>query len=192
MLGRSEVQGDFTFAEINDAALRKAALANAGTDYDGTVGNVGAVWQMGKAARPKFAVVSHDVGDSKFKAHGKGHENVVQKESLSAAFSVSPEIHRSAWFNFCVQGDDLTEGSTSMEKKMRGAMELTLGEHYGSRGIAGLRVGYASAGASYGLNFNIGMLEFAASSYAVDIGTANNTIIERRYSGIFTANVGEF
>ena len=169
-----------------------AALKRESHGYQGTSGDVGATWQMGKVAKPKFAVVAHDVGDTRFKADSADTATVVQKESLSAAFALSPEINRSAAFHFVLQGNDLTENSTSMEKKMRVGMELTLGAQNAHRPVFGLRAGYASAGASYGMNFDLGMLEFAASSYAVDIGTANNTVIERRYSATFAANIGEF
>ena len=191
-LNRTEVEGDFSFDEINDPTLRKAALKRESHGYQGTSGDVGATWQMGKVAKPKFAVVAHDVGDTRFKADSADTATVVQKESLSAAFALSPEINRSAAFHFVLQGNDLTENSTSMEKKMRVGMELTLGAQNAHRPVFGLRAGYASAGASYGMNFDLGMLEFAASSYAVDIGTANNTVIERRYSATFAANIGEF
>jgi hypothetical protein len=191
-LSRTEIKNDFSFEEINDPALRKEALKRDRDRYRGASGNLGVTWQMSKVARPKFSVVAHDVGDTKFKTSSSEGTNVIQKESLSAAFGLSPQLGRSAWFDFCLQGDDLTESDTSMEKKMRVAMELSIGEQYGHRSIMGFRAGYASAGSSYGMHLNMGMLEFSASSYAVDIGTANNSLIERRFSAIFAANIGEY
>ena len=103
-------------------------------------------------------------------------------------FSLSPRLGKRGAFNFIVEGQYLTEKDVALNKKFRTAMEVTLGG-FGSEGVVGARAGYNLAGASFGLNLNLGLVQFEAASLAEDIGTDNFHFVERRNVAVFSVNV---
>jgi hypothetical protein len=192
-LTREEIATDLTFAQIDSPDLRKQALKQQQKTYAGTAANVGLSWQLARAAKPTFSLVSHNVGATKYKLK-KSKEpatNIIEKESISLAFGLSPQLGKNAYLNFVIQGDELDHHDIAIEKKLKTSLELTLGKGFGYYSLLGLRAGYNAAGVSAGASLHIGMISLEVASYAVDLATDNHRTIERRTAAIFNANIAK-
>ncbi len=188
-LSRTEIEGDLAFGDFVDPELRKTALSQNTKHYSGTASTAGMIWRITpKAGNPKLSMVARNIGDTTYKS-SDGGEPVVVKEDLSMAFTLSPRLGKWGYFSWTIEGSKLTDPATAVAKKAKTGLELTFGSLFGSSSIFGLRAGGNSAGASFGAHLNFGLLGFQAASYAEDIGTDNNRVIERRYLAMFGINV---
>ena len=71
-------------------------------------------------------------------------------------------------------------------------MEFNLGQKLGAFAGMSLRAGYNSAGVSYGLGGNLGILSLNVTSFSENVGLDNASIIEERYVVNFGINVADF
>lgn len=188
-LERTTIDADLTFGQVVDPISRKEALSDAKSSYAGTAANVGMLWQISEKGKPSIALVSRNSGDTVFAAKDAGQEDIVIKENLAMAFSVSPQLGKWGFFNFTIEAEHLNDPEIAVEKKMKAGMELTVGGLFGNESGFGIRSGYNSAGASYGIHANLGLVGVQVSSFAEDIGVENKELIERRYVGIVSVNV---
>jgi hypothetical protein len=187
---RSEVDGMFTYDEINSPELRKAATAERTTKSTALGHNAGFVWRMGKKAAPTFGVAMKNVGGTEFKSQDDT-ESVKLEQDLSAGFSLSPSVGKTGAFHFSLQADRLSDADVSMVKKYRVGLELSLGGR-GSYALFALRAGYNDAGASAGTTLSLGLIGLDAAMQSVDIGAGNHKVVERRVTGSIYVNVAEF
>jgi len=194
LVQRSQLDGSFSYNDLVRSDDRKANLKPNLLKYTGTQTNIGMIWKLGKWGRPALALVNKNAGGSRFSMRGDKNgvdpslHRIVEKENLTMGFSLSPRIGKTGAFNFIIEGQHLTDKEVALNKKFRTAMEMTLGG-FGSEGIFGVRAGYNLAGASFGLNLNLGLVQFEAASHAEDIGTGNRHFVERRNVAVFSVNV---
>jgi hypothetical protein len=119
-------------------------------------------------------------------------DEIVYRRNTTIGFSVSPQIGKSSHINWVLEATHLDEKDKALHKKMRTGLEYNIWGATGSYAGVSLRAGYNSAGGSAGAYLNLGIINFEASSYAVDIGVDNKKVIERRMTGTVGINVGEF
>lgn len=189
---RKDTAGEFDWADINDPERRKTTLDDNSTTYSGFVKQMGVSWRLGKTALPTLSIVARDVGNTEWKAVKGDGESYVEMEEKIIGFSLTPQLGKWGYLNWVVEAGGLGNSDVAMTKKFRSGLELTFGERYGSDAFFALRAGANAAGASYGMGFNVGLLNIQAANYAEDVGIANKRVIERRTVGIIRINVGEF
>ena len=73
---------------------------------------------------------------------------------------------------------------------MRTGLEFNF-DGFGTESLLAIQSGYNSAGASGGISVNLGILQLAVASEAVDIGLGNNSVLERRSVATLTVNISE-
>jgi len=188
-LKREVITADLPFSSIVDPTTRKETFREYKKSYNGLDGNVGIIWRIAENAKPSLAVVARHVGKTKFVSAEDSSEVQEVPQNLVVGFSVSPRLGKFGYVNFLIEADKLEEKDTAIEKKVRTGLELTLGSLFGNNSVFGLKGGYSSAGASYGIQANIGLLGVQASSFAEDIGIDNQKVIERRYVATISVNV---
>lgn len=187
--------GSFDYLDISNITDRVKLISDNSASYSGISTNVGMIWVLSNKARPAIAIAARDVGDTKYKA-GSIPETASEtlrssynkKEDLTVGFSISPPVGKTGAFNLLLEGGKLTNYDISLAKKLRAGLELNLGG-FGSEAIFGLRTGFSQAGVSGGLSLNIGLIQIEAASLALDIGSDNNRVIERRNTAIVSINV---
>lgn len=189
---RKDTAGTFDWADINDPDRRKSTLNSNSTTYTGFVKQMGVSWRLAKTALPTLAIVARDAGDTEWKASKGSGEDYVEKEEKIIGFSLSPQLGKWGYLNWVVEAGGLGDSDVAMTKKFRSGLEMAFGDRYGSDAAFALRAGVNNAGGSYGLGFNVGLINIQAANYAEDIGIANKRVIERRTVGIIRINVGEF
>ena len=191
---RSQLKGDFAYNDLVRSEDRKANLSPNMKRYSGVAGNLGMIWKLGNYGRPALALVNKNVGGARYNLSGDKSQTdpeehrIVDPENLTIGFSLSPEVGKNGAFNFIIEGQNLTQKEVALNKKFRTAVELNLGG-FGSEAVFGVRAGYNLAGASFGLNLNLGLVQFEAASHAEDIGTGNLHVAERRNVAVFSVNV---
>ena len=114
------------------------------------------------------------------------------QEDLALGFGLAPALGKFGRLNLGLEAGALTNKEVSGSKKLRSSVELTIGSSEGSRSLLGLRAGGTSAGVSYGLHLNLGLLAFEVASQAIDVGLDNEKLIERRLSGTVYIDVASF
>ncbi len=119
-------------------------------------------------------------------------EEIVYRRNTTIGFSLSPPLGKSSHINWVIEATHLDEKDMAMDKKLRTGLEYNIWGATGSYAAVSLRAGYNSAGGSAGAYLNLGIINFEASSYAIDIGVDNKKVIERRMTGTIGINVGEF
>ncbi|MCB9228338.1 MAG: hypothetical protein H6618_01865 [Deltaproteobacteria bacterium] len=191
---RNQLKGDFAYDDLVRSEDRKSTLTPALRKYQGVSGNLGMIWKLGKYGRPALSLVNKNVGGARYHLKNdpagvlNDEKTIVDPENLTMGFSLSPYLGRSGAFNFIIEGHHLTDKQVALNKKFRTAAELNFGG-FGSEAVLGLRTGYNLAGASYGLNLNLGLIQFEVASHAEDIGTGNYHVVERRNVGVISVNV---
>lgn len=191
-LQREETKGAFDYVSIDNRDLRRNLIKDNKKKYRGSASNVGLIWKIADKAMPTLGIVARDIGDTRYDSSEDGVDTIIVEEDISISFSVSPRIKKWMYLNFSIEGSDLTDHDTSLQKKLKTGLELTFGRNWGYRALAGIRTGYNNAGVSYGIFANIGLIGIQASSHAVDIGIDNDRLIERRTSAVFSVNIGEY
>lgn len=187
-----EHKGQFTYGEIANPEIRPSLLAESRATYRGLSSNIGALWRLSKNYRPTVAIVGRNIGTSRYEPSSKDNEAIVVKENILLAFSISPKLGKWGYYSFTLEADKLSDDNTSIEKKVRMGMELTMGKRFGGLSGLGLKLGFNSAGVSGGMRINLGLMGLQLSSYGVDIGDENKKLIERRNIGMVSINLGEY
>ena len=189
---RSDLKGTFAYEDLSDVQRRKQVIKDNTTAYSGIGQNIGVNWRMGKTASPTLGIAMQDVGDTAFRAKTTGASTVVQKQSLSAGFAVSPMIGKWGTLNVTTGADRLLASEVSLVKKYHLGCELTSANGAGSYTSFAVRAGYNDAGASGGASLNLGLIGFDAGLNSVDIGVDNEKVIEHRYVGTIYVNIADF
>jgi hypothetical protein len=181
-----------SYLDVINTDRRKQLLKDDSTKWTGVSTNVGLMWNFAKQWRPTLGIVARDVGNSNYKAAGPVAEGASSKllieQDLTTGFSISPELGKQGTVNFIIEGHHLTAKEMSLHKKFRTGLEINFGG-FGSNSTVGVRGGYNSAGASYGVNFNLGLIQLEAASEAIDIGINNLSVAERRNVAVFSVNL---
>ncbi|MBI2602797.1 MAG: hypothetical protein HYW48_07065 [Deltaproteobacteria bacterium] len=187
--------GSFDYLEISNITDRVQLISDNSASYSGISTNVGMIWVLSDKGRPAIGIVARDVGDTKYKGTDipeSASENQAasynKKEDLSVGFSISPPVGKQGAFNLLLEGGKLTNYDIALAKKLKAGLELNLGG-FGSEANFGLRTGFSQAGVSGGLSLNVGLVQIEAASLAVDIGSENNSVVERRNVAILSINV---
>lgn len=208
-----DLKGQLNYSELIDTESRKNVFKDHSNNYEALGHNIGIVWQVAKKASPRFSLVMTDLEDTKLKLKGEPKEDVNSSSTSSTAtttsvfdstpqplfqqnntlgFSISPQINKSSHINWVVEMTQIGLNDVSILKKFRSGLEYNLFGGTGSYAKLSARAGINNAGYSMGLMCNLGLINFEASSYAVDIGDNDSRMIERRFSGTVGINVGDF
>lgn len=179
-LNRTETKGSFTLADINDPDDRKHAFREVQRHYEGLPVNVGSLWAGPYSWHPSVSLVARNVTGTTYKAKEFDTPNYKAAEDLTLGLAVAPELDGAGLLHIVLEAGDLTQKSVKFGDKMRFGTELTLGDAFGGEAGFSLRVGYRMAGPSFGIGFNLGILGLQAASFAEDIGTDNQRVVERR------------
>jgi hypothetical protein len=181
-----------SYLDVINVDRRKDLIKANSTSWTGIATNAGFLWNFSKPWRPTLGVVARDIGNSTYKSSGAtkegGASQMLVEQDLTAGFSISPEMGRSGTVNVIVEGHHLTAKEMSLGNKFRAGVEVNLGG-FGSNSTFGVRSGYGSAGASYGVNVNVGLIQLEVASEAIDIGVNNLTVSDRRSVAVFSVNL---
>ena len=180
------------YLDVINTDRRKQILKENSTKWTGISTTAGLLWNFSKIWHPTFGIVARDVGKTTYKAAGTLEDGapttMLVDQDLTTGFSISPEMGKQGVLNFIIEGHHLSAKEMSLNKKFRAALEANFGG-FGSNSTFGLRTGYNSAGASYGTNINLGLMQFELASEAIDVGINNMSITERRNVAIFSVNL---
>ncbi len=188
----SAIEQDVPYSSLSTSQGR-SDLTKGATRYEGTTTNVGLTWVMANFGRPTLAVVTKNVAGAYYslrndQAHPELPKSKKEKEDYTLGFSVSPRLGKQSEIHFIIEGQHLTDTQTALNKKFHTGLELNLLGH-GSDALFSLRSGYNLAGLSYGASLNLALVQFEVSSYAEDVGIANNHLAENRLQAVFSVNV---
>lgn len=189
---RTVTAGTFSFAEIEAPADRRQAFSDHQHRYDGLPIHTGVIWRIRDEWNPSFSLVARDLGGTRYRNRNQELDDLIAEEDLSLGFALSPRLEEWGYVNIVMEGSHLTENDTSLAKKMRMGLELTLGNQFGSEAGLSLQTGLSAAGLSFGCGIQAGILSFHLASYAEDVGIANRRVIERRHMANFAVNVAAF
>jgi len=196
LLERKEVFTTVDYEQIADPDSRKSALRDGLASYSGDPANAGFIWVLSPTARPALAIAATDIGNTSYTNRSSSFATPLPSlrvhQNVTTSFSVSPQLGHWGYLNLALEADRFHETDMALAKKIKTGLELSFGSHYGTRSIFALRGGYAAAGASYGFLLNIGLVGIEAADHAVDIGPANQRLIERRKSAILGINIAEY
>lgn len=191
-ISRSSVEGDFTTAQLEMPSERKSAFKAASSNYYGTPIHAGMIWHIAQAWRPTLALVAHDLGGTRYKSSSSANSDITEPEDLTIGFSMSPNTGSLGFLNYVLEAAGLKDSDMAINKKLRTSLEWTIGNRFGYNAGFSLRLGYNSAGLSYGAGMNAGIVHLSMSSFAEDVGKANYRVIERRQVANFAINVADF
>jgi hypothetical protein len=178
------------YVDMVDQKAKAEILAANKKVYESRTQHVGLLARAPKKWNPSFSLVARDIGNTVMKA--PDGTKLTIKEDLTAGVGVAPAIGKYMRFNFSIEAGHLTNKRIPASKKMRTGVEVLFGDDQGSKSLLGLRAGANSAGASYGMHLNLGLIGVEASSQAVDIGVNSERVIERRSSGVVFIDVASF
>lgn len=189
---QTDVEGDATYDQILEKSQRNSFIKENSAKYTATDNSAGMMWRITEKFAPTLGVTLHHLNGTRFKAAADGVESYTVDQDMAIGFSVTPKNSGDVRISLCVEADRLLQDEVTVGKKFHSGAELRFGGMPGSYAGAALRVGYESAGPSMGLFLNGGLLNVEISSRAVDIGTGNDRVIERRLNGTAYVNVAEF
>ena len=186
-----ETYGSFQYLDIAEANDRKSAMNSNRKTYTAKSSNAGLTIRIPKAMIPTLSVVARDIGNTRNLATDSGEEPLIYDEDLTVGISISPKVGKHARFNLLLETGYLTQVHMAAKKKGRAGLELLL---FGvdAKALLGIRAGANEGGASYGANLNLGLIGASFESHAVNIGTNNERMIERRQSYTAYINVASF
>lgn len=186
--------GSFDYTELDSEPERHEVIASNSKSFHGVSTNLGILWIMSKRLRPALGIVLHDIGNTNYSSGADDAVDPAQekfiavKQNATVGFSISPQLGRFAIMNFIVEEQDIGNRDVAVNKKFHTGLEFTFFGH-GSEAPIGIRTGYNLAGVSYGLNFNLGLIQVEVASSAQDIGIGNLHVVERRNSAVFSVNL---
>jgi hypothetical protein len=191
-LSRGTVEGEFTTSQLEMPSERKAAFNAASRNYYGTAIHAGIIWHITQAWRPTLAIVAHDLGGTRYNSTSSANPDITEPEDLTVGFSLSPNTGSIGYLNYVIEAAELKDSNMALNKKLRTSLEWTIGNRFGYNAGISFRLGYNSAGVSYGAGMNAGIVHVSMSSFAEDVGKANYRVIERRQVANFAINVADF
>ncbi|MEY4632074.1 MAG: hypothetical protein RIQ81_2194 [Pseudomonadota bacterium] len=189
---QSDVEGDATYEQIIEKSKRNAFIEENSKKYSATDNSVGMMWRISEKFAPTLGVTLQHSNGTRYQTSTEGAEPFTQEQDMTIGFSVTPKNSGDVRISLCVEADRLMQDEVTVSKKLHTGAEMRLGTLPGSYAGVALRVGYESAGPSMGLFLNGGLLNVEISSRAVDIGSGNDRVIERRLNGTAFVNVAEF
>lgn len=189
---REETAGEFSFVDLNNPETRPDILKSGRQTYEGTPIHTGINWVIGKKWRPSLAIAFKNVGGTKYRNKNTDNEDIKVAEDLTLGFSTTPKLGKWGHLSFVTEAHELSNSDKATSKKLRAGLEFNLGSNPGNRAGFSLRSGYNSAGASFGLGMNLGLIGINAASFAEDVGVNNKRVIERRFVLDFAVNVADF
>ncbi len=184
----SEVNGTFAYNTLANSTDRADAFKLVKANYNGNRLHSGLQWGSEKGPRPGIGIAIRDMGSKTFKS-STTDDTLFYPEDLAVAFKLSPRLGSWGHFNYLLEGSQLGQNNTSIPNKLHTGVEVLFG-HQDSLAHLGLRTGYSSVGMSGGVFINAGLLSIEGSTRSVNIGTGNQTILERRYQAVAAVNLG--
>jgi len=187
-----EVKGDLVYSEMINSETRSTAINDKTEKYSGDRSTMGLLWKISKKdAAPSLAIVVHDLSNSQLANKDPSKDNLKFREAWTIGFGVSPKITNDLWFRAALQSDDTTNRHQSVSEKVRFGMEFLYGDTP-DHALFGLRAGYKLAGATFGADLNLGLINVQFSNYAEDVGANNTSVIERRSEVVGIIELAEF
>lgn len=186
---RSDVKAEsVSYTQIVTKEDRTTLISDNKQSWSGVSTHVGAMWVMAKKMRPTLGVSIRNLGQSKYKPKDeKTTEELIIPQKLNIGFSLSPKVGKEGLVNVMFETKGLSDHEMALKKKFGLGLEYTYGP-FGSDSTFALRAGYTSAGASYGVGLNLGILKIEVASQAIDVGVGNANLPERRNLAIITVN----
>ncbi len=189
---QTDVEGAANYDQIIEKSQRNAFIDGNSAKYSATDNSAGLMWRISEKFSPTLGIALHHVSGTRFKAITSNEESYTLDQDMTIGFSITPKNAGVVRVSLCLEADRLLQDKVTVAKKLHSGVELRFGGMPGSYAGAALRLGYESAGPSMGLFVNGGLLNVEISSRAVDIGTGNDRLIERRLNGTAYVNVAEF
>jgi hypothetical protein len=187
-----EVKGDLVYSEMINSETRTDAIKDKTEKYSGERSTMGLLWKISKKdAAPSLSIVVHDLGNSRLENQNADEEALKFREAWTIGFGVSPKVTNDLWFRAALQSDDTTNRHQSVSEKVKFGMEFLYGDSP-DHALFGLRAGYKLAGATFGADLNLGLINVQFSNYAEDVGANNTTVIERRSEVVGIIELAEF
>ncbi|MES2745985.1 MAG: hypothetical protein V4655_11190 [Bdellovibrionota bacterium] len=187
-----QTDASFTQAEFADAAVRKAAIKEGKDKFEGMPIHIGSAYRFKHSLKPAISFVMQDLGTTRYSRKDKSLDPRLQKENALIGFSLSPKIQDWAMVNVTTEFANLTDSSVKFADKFRASTEFTMGERFGADAGFSARLGYTTAGMSYGLGMNLGILHAEIASLAEDIGIDDSKVIERKSVFNIGINIADY
>jgi hypothetical protein len=191
-LKSTTVQSDLDAATFANRETRKVAFETGKETYEGMPINIGMHYRFANMLKPNISAVVNDVGSTRFSPADKTEETVIQKENVTLGLGISPEFKNWGTLNVMLEASDLTQHEVSTRDKFRASTEFTVGDRFGADAGLSFRLGYTSAGVSFGAGINLGILNAQIASFAEDIGTQGQRVIERRSVLNLAINIADY
>ncbi|RZA15349.1 MAG: hypothetical protein EOP10_26530 [Proteobacteria bacterium] len=154
--------------------------------------HIGSAYRFKHSLKPAISFVMQDLGTTRYSRKDKSLDPRLQKENALIGFSLSPKIQDWAMVNVTTEFANLTDSSVKFADKFRASTEFTMGERFGADAGFSARLGYTTAGMSYGLGMNLGILHAEIASLAEDIGIDDSKVIERKSVFNIGINIADY
>ncbi len=179
-LSINSIDAAMTQTDFASKDLRKSAFKTGKETYSGMPIHIGSAYRFDAKIKPTLTAVVHDIGGTRYSPSDKSKETSKQNESTTLGFSLSPQLGNAGTLHLITEISALTQNSVDFSDKLRASLEFTVGQRYGADAGFSIRTGYTSAGMSYGLGMNLGMIHAEIASFAEDIGNEDAKVIERK------------
>ncbi|MBC7532575.1 MAG: hypothetical protein H7318_13450 [Oligoflexus sp.] len=179
-LKTSTMDADFDQAAWASEATRKAVFDTGKMSYEGMPINIGTHYRFQNLLRPSISAVINDMGGTRYSPSDKSKDTQIQEERLTLGLGISPQIKSAGTLHVTVEATNLAQHAVPSRDKIRASTEFTFGDRYGADSGGSLRLGYTSAGVSYGAGVNMGILAIQMASFAEDIGAKTDRVIQRK------------
>ncbi|RYZ51086.1 MAG: hypothetical protein EOP07_21940 [Proteobacteria bacterium] len=191
-LKSSTVQSDLDATAFATRDSRKLAFEADKETYEGMPINIGMHYRFSGMLKPNISAVVNDVGSTRFSPADKTEETLIQKEKVTLGLGISPMLKTWGTLNVMLEATDLTQHEIKTRDKFRASTEFTVGDRFGADAGLSFRLGYTSAGMSFGAGINLGILNAQIASFAEDIGADGHRVIERRSVLNLAINIADY
>lgn len=191
-LKSSAVTADVDQSAWATEASRKAAFDAGKSSYEGMPINIGMLYRFPVALRPSISAVVNDIGSTRYSPSDKTQDSMVQEESVTLGLGIAPMLKNWGTLHVVAEATNLTRHDLPTRDKLRASTEFTVGDRFGADAGLSFRLGYTSAGLSYGAGLNLGILNMQMASFAEDIAVGSNRVIERKSVVNIGINIADY
>lgn len=192
LVNRNIATGQIPYEELLKTDTRNAALEEGSLDYRGERYNLGLIITPTLKSLPlSFGVTAKDIGNSKLRPAHEGDDEIIIDQQIDTSAQLKFRFIDLIMLHWGVAANDISSKWTNYSEKFSTGLELNVGNRPGSLSGFGMQTSYSYRGLAYGAHLNLSVISLAYASYPVQVGTAEESLIERRHAGILSLNVAE-
>ena len=192
MINRTFSSAQLPYDELLPSDSRKKALNDYTKNYRGERYNLGLLITPKFRKLPlSFSLSAKDLGHTRLRPSREGDDELIISQQIDSSAQLSFLWEGSLAMNIGLAATDISSKWVKSTNKFATGMELNYGERPGSLSGFGLQTSYSYRGVAFGSHINLSVVRVEYASYPVDVGTSQESLIERRHAGILSFNVAE-